>query len=86
MKTYQEQTEELFTNASSYQKAALLRVKREKSLAKKRLYPVHGEKWEEAYTKELKRKAKISQLELQLSQMDSREIAEWIYELQEEKP
>ena len=85
MKTCQEQTEELFANASSYQKAVILRIKREKSLAKKRLYPIHGDDWEKVFQAELKRAADISSPELQLSQIDSREIAEWIYELQEKQ-
>ncbi|CAM0108177.1 hypothetical protein VPH166E361_0081 [Vibrio phage 166E36-1] len=87
MKNYQEQTEKLFDSqkglVSDYKKAQLLRVKREKSLAKKRLYPIHGDDWEKVFQLELKRAANISRLELQITQMDSLEIAEWIYELQE---
>ncbi|CAH9013267.1 conserved hypothetical protein [Vibrio phage 249E41-1] len=85
MKNYQEQFEKPFADTSIYQKAALLRVKRNKSLAKKRLYPLHGEDWEQAFQQELKRTADISRLELQIAQMDSRETAEWIYELHEKQ-
>lgn len=89
MNNYREQAEELFTRkrefAAKVKEARMLCIKREKSLAKKRLYPIHGEDWEKVFQSELKRKAKISQLELQIIQMDSREIAEWIYELQEKQ-
>jgi len=89
VKNYQEQTEKLFASqkglVSDYKKAQLLRIKREKSLAKKRLYPIHGDDWEKVFQLELKRAANISRLELQITQMDSREIAEWVYELQEKQ-
>ena len=87
MNNYREQSEELFTHkrdfAAKVKEARVLRVKRQKSLAKKRLYPIHGEDWEKVFQEELSRASDISTLELQLSQMDSREIAEWIYELKE---
>ena len=89
MKNYKEQAANLFASkkqfASRYQKAELLRTEAKKSLAKKRLYPLHGDDWEKVFQVELKRAADISSLELQIAQMDSREIAEWIYELQEER-
>ena len=82
-----EKAKELFARkrefAAKVKEAELLRTEAKKSLAKKRLYPIHGEDWEKVFQAELKRAADISSLELQLSQMDSREIAEWIYELQE---
>ena len=57
----------------------------QKALAKNLLYPTFGNDWESVYNATLERKAKISQLELQISQMGSREIAEWVYELQEKQ-
>ena len=89
MNNYREQAKKLFARkrefAAKVKGARHLRVKREKSLAKKRLYPIHGEDWEKVFQAELKRAADISSPELQLSQIDSREIAEWIYELQEKQ-
>ena len=85
MKKLQEHFEKIFASIdesiSDFQKAKLLRTEAKKSLAKKRLYPIHGDDWEKVFQSELKRAAGISRLELQISQMDSREIAEWIYEL-----
>ena len=87
MNNYREQSEELFAHkrgfAAKVKEARIIRIKRQKSLAKKRLYPIHGEDWEKVFQEELSRAADISTLELQISRMDSREIAEWIYELQE---
>ena len=81
-----QQVKELYSNAktriSTIQRAAILRAKRTKKLAEKRLRPIHGDSWEEVYKDELKMKSKISSIELQISLMDSREIAEWIYKLQ----
>ena len=89
MNNYREQAEELFTRkrefAAKVKEAGMLCIKREKSLAKERLYPIHGDNWEKVFQSELKRAADISSLELQISQMDSLEIAEWIYELQEKQ-
>ncbi|AUR91521.1 hypothetical protein NVP1161O_079 [Vibrio phage 1.161.O._10N.261.48.C5] len=85
-KELHQQVKEMRSNAqtriSNIQKAAILRTDRNKKLAEKRLRPIHGDAWEEVYRNELKVKAKLSSLELQISLMDPREIAEWIYELQ----
>lgn len=62
-------------------KSAELRLVRTKSIAKVRLYPVHGDNWENIWREKEKKKSTLLSLELQISNMETKDIAAWIYHL-----
>lgn len=62
-------------------KRIALKVMRQK--AKLRLFPIHGDDWEDVWRRELKVAAKKSRLSLQISNMDHDDIVDMVYSLQE---
>lgn len=77
--------DKLFKSASNTLKAVMLRTHLNKQKAEKRLRPLYGDGWDLEYLKELEKEAAISQLQLQICNMDNRDIAEWVYNLQEKQ-
>lgn len=77
-----QQIENLFTDASRLVTALKLRVANRKTKAEKRLRPTYGDNWEMIYLEELRKEANLAQIQLQMCNMSSYEVAEWIYNLE----
>lgn len=77
-----QQIENLFTDASKLVTAVKLRVANRKTKAEKRLRPIHGNDWEMVYLEELRKENNLAQIQLQMCNMSSYEVAEWIYNLE----
>ncbi|CAH9012340.1 conserved hypothetical protein [Vibrio phage 495E54-1] len=85
MKPYKDLPSDIKGRMSITQKASYIKTYNKRLDSKRRLEPVHGDDWVRVYRDSLREDAELFQLELQISNMPTKEVALWIHKLRKEK-